>query len=427
VTIAVQEESNMSDVPRRSRRHLKGAAAAATLVLPFGLAACGSSDSGSSSSAAGSGGGSSTIKIGDLESLSGAGASVGVPEGNSVKLAADKINAAGGIKAGDKTYKIKIVQEDDKSDPTAGVTAVQKMLSSEGLHYIVGTTSSAVAAAYVPVIKDRDDVVSVVVSAALSGITDNPQIYRPRVTNAQYTDATVKYLTGLGSVKSIATLTDKEHAGFVGELPRLVSLLKAQGIATVAQESYTFGDTSFGSQISAMLRKNPQLLNIRGYPGDVARAIKQAREQGYKGPIVTNSGTTAGEVKDAQAASAMTNVIDIFAPLPSDQIKLNINPAPSKTFLADYKAKYNSDPAGTSASAYDGLRILAAAIGKAGGPDDVAKVRSALDALTVTDVPDLVSSFKPQAGDRIFKERQSYFTVTGREWKNGDWQATTAL
>jgi ABC-type branched-subunit amino acid transport system substrate-binding protein len=120
-------------------------------------------------------------------------------------------------------------------------------------------------------------------------------------------------------------------------------------------------------------------------------------------------------------------VIDIFAPLPSDQIKLNINPDPSKAFLADYKARYKSEPAGTSASAYDGVRILAAAIAKAGGPDDVAKVRAALDGLTIADVPDLVSSFKPQASDRIFTERQAYFTVTGRQWKNGDWQAATAL
>lgn len=416
----------MKTMRRRSRRPLRGAAVATALVLPFGLAACGSSSDDSSSASTG-GGGSSTIEIGDLESLSGAGASVGVPEGNSVKLAADKVNAAGGIKAGDKTYKIKIVQEDDKSDPTAGVTAVQKMLSSDGLHYMVGTTSSAVAAAYVPVIKDRDDVVSVVVSAALAGITDNPQIYRPRVTNAQYTDATVKYLVDRGDIKSIATLTDKEHAGFVAETPRLASLLKDKGIATVAQESYTFGDTSFGSQLSAMLRKNPQLLNIRGYPGDVSRAIKQAREQGYKGPIITNSGTTAKEVEDAQAASAMTNVTDIFAPLPSDQIKLGINAKPSQTFLDDYKAKYNSEPAGTSASAYDGLRILAAAIAKAGGPDDVAKVRAALDGLTLADVPDLISSFKPQSGDRIFTKRQAYFSVAGREWKNGDWQATKAI
>jgi branched-chain amino acid transport system substrate-binding protein len=398
----------------RHRRPLRGVAAATALALPFGLAACGSSSDSSSSGASG-GSGSSTISIGDLESLSGAGASVGVPEGNSVK------------QAGDKTYKIKIVQEDDKSDPTAGVTAVQKMLSSDGLHYIVGTTSSAVAAAYVPVIKDRDDVISVVVSAALAGITDNPQIYRPRVTVAQYTDATIKYLADLGTVKTIATLTDKEHAGFVADTPRLVSALKAEGITTVAQESYTFGDTSFSSQLSAMLRKNPQLLNIRGYPADVSRAIKQAREQGYKGPIITNSGTTAEEVKDAQAASAMAGVTDIFAPLPSDQIKLGINAQPSQQFLTDYKAKYNSDPAGTSASAYDGLRILAAAIAKAGGPDDVAKVRAALDGLTVSGVPDLISSFKPQAGGRIFNKRQSYFSVAGREWKNGDWQATKAL
>ena len=113
--------------------------------------------------------------------------------------------------------------------------------------------------------------------------------------------------------------------------------------------------------------------------------------------------------------------------LPSDQIKLKINAGPSQTFLDDYKAKYNSAPAGTSASAYDGLRILAAAIGKAGGPDDVGKVRAALDALTISDVGGLISSFKPQAGDRIFTKRQAYFAVAGREWKNGDWQATKAL
>jgi branched-chain amino acid transport system substrate-binding protein len=408
----------------RHSRRIKGIAAFGLVALPLSLAACGGS-----SSSGGASGGTETLKVGDLESLTGAGASVGVPQANAMKLAAQRVNAQGGIKAGDKTYKVQLVTVDDKSDPTAGVTAVQKLINAEGVKYMVGSTSSAVTAAYIPIVKSRQDFVSVVVSAALSGITENPQIYRPRVTNEQYTDATVNYLAGQPAAKKIAILTDKEHAGFVAETPRLKQVLQQKGISTVADESYTFGDTEFGGQLSKMLRANPDVLNIRGYPADVTRAIKQAREQGFNGPIITNSGTTATEVKDAQAASAMHDVIDIFSPLPSDQMKLGINTGPSKQFLDSYEQKFNGEPAGTSASAYDGLRILAAAIAKARGADDVQAVKRGLDGLTVNDVPGLVTTFKPQAGGKLFKDRQSYFTVVGRTWspQKSDWVATKAI
>src|SRR4051812_7225172 len=111
-------------VGRPSSWRMRGLIAIGVATLPMAVAACGSSNSSSSSS----GDGSQTIKVGDLESLTGAGASVGVPQANAMKLAAKKINDAGGIKAGSKSYKIKLVTVDDKSDPTAGVTAVQKLL-----------------------------------------------------------------------------------------------------------------------------------------------------------------------------------------------------------------------------------------------------------------------------------------------------------
>jgi branched-chain amino acid transport system substrate-binding protein len=412
----------------RSRR-INRLVAVGLAALTLALAACGGeSDDGAGAGASGDGG-TATLRIGDLESLTGGGASVGVPQANAMKLAAERINREGGIKIGGKTYKIELVTEDDKSDPTAGVTAVQKLINSERVNYMVGSTSSAVTAAYVPIVKNRDDFISIVVSAALEGITEHPQIYRPRVTNAQYTDATVKFLADQGDVKTIALLTDKEHAGFVAETPRLKQMLKEQGIETVADESYKLGDTQFGGQLSAMLRRKPDVLNIRGYPADVSRAIKQAREQGFDGPIITNSGTTATEVKDAQAASAMKNVTDIFMPLPEDQIALDLNTEASKRFLDDYRATFGSEPSGTSASAYDGLRILAAALARVSDPSDVAGVRKALDELTVDDVPGLITPFKAQDGGRLFKERQSYFSVVAREWatEKGDWEPKQAI
>ncbi len=127
----------------------------------------------------------------DLESLTGPAQSVGVPQANAIKMAVEEINAKGGIKVGGASQRIVLDVQDDRSEPTAGVTAVQKMLSSGKPVFIVGSLSSAVTGAYVPIVKDRKDVVSIVVGAALEGITQNPPIYRPRLTLSQYTGGTV--------------------------------------------------------------------------------------------------------------------------------------------------------------------------------------------------------------------------------------------
>ena len=46
------------------------------------------------------------------------GAVYGLPQANSVQMAADEINAAGGIKAGGDVYKLRVIANDDKANPT---------------------------------------------------------------------------------------------------------------------------------------------------------------------------------------------------------------------------------------------------------------------------------------------------------------------
>jgi branched-chain amino acid transport system substrate-binding protein len=370
------------------------------------------------SASASSGAAAKKLVIADLESLTGPGASVGVPQSNAVKLAVEEINNAGGIDVGGTKYTIELSTEDDKSDPTAGVTAVQKFLS-DGRKFMVGTLSSAVVGAYLPIVQDNPDFISLIMGAALEGITDHPSIYRPRVTLSQYTSGLSDYLATLSSVKKVALLTDKQHAGFVQQLEPFKQKLTAKGIQVVADESYTFGATDFGPQLTAMLRGNPDALNFRGYPADVTRAIKQAREQGFTGPIYTTSGITKKEVDDAQSADAMTKVQEVYAPLPTDLIEGKRNDAVAKAFEDAYQAKFGTPSGGTSMSAYDGVYILAAALQKAGTVDDVAKIRAALDGLTLSDVPKLVELLKPQDGNRIFANRQAYFVLVTREWSNG--------
>ena len=404
---------------RKQRRGPKAVVVCATaLLLVAGACSSNGNDKASSDAPTLGSTATKTLVLADLESLTGPAASVGVPQANAVKMAVDQINADGGIKVGSTNYKLELSTEDDKSDPTGGVTAVQKFLS-DGRKYMVGSLSSAVVGAYLPIVQDNPNFVSVVVGAALEGITDHPAIYRPRVTLSQYTIGLTDHLKELGTVKKIALLTDKQHAGFVQQVEPLKARLKSVGIDVVAEETYTFGATEFGPQLTSMLRAKPDALNLRGYPADVTRAIKQAREQGFTGPIYTTSGITQKEVTDAQSADQMKDVSEVYAPLPSDLIEGNRNEEVAQKFEDAYQKKFGSPSGGTSMSAYDGVYILAKAFEKAGTVDDVAKVKTALGGMKVKDIPELVEPMKAQSGDLIFKSQQAYFVLVVRNWSNG--------
>src|SRR4030042_2698803 len=61
------------------------------------------------------------LNWGTVQPLSGPGAMWGKAMNQGVELAADEFNAKGGLKVGNTSYKIKILEEDDKHKGTAAV------------------------------------------------------------------------------------------------------------------------------------------------------------------------------------------------------------------------------------------------------------------------------------------------------------------
>jgi branched-chain amino acid transport system substrate-binding protein len=187
----------------------------------------------------------------------------------------------------------------------------------------------------------------------------------------------------------------------------------------VGEEEFSFGATQFGPQITALVRGNPDMINIRGYGSDVARAIRQARDLGYKGPIVSSSGIVPKDVTEAQADAAMENVRDLFVPLAADLIEGGRNADKAKKFADAYQAAFKQDSGATSLSAFGGVFILARAIEKAGSIDNIPAIRKALDEIKVADVPEIIEPMIPQEDGRVFKGHQSYFALVVRQWKDG--------
>ena len=88
------------------------------------------------------------LLIGVNDSLTGAGAVYGLPQANSVQMAADEINAAGGIKAGADVYKLRVIANDDKANPTEATNSVRKLIDRDGVKYLLGFCCSGPTSAY---------------------------------------------------------------------------------------------------------------------------------------------------------------------------------------------------------------------------------------------------------------------------------------
>lgn len=382
-------------------------------VLTVALTACGGS---------GGNGGSDTVSLGAEASLTGAGAAVGGPQINGIKMAVNEINAAGGVKVGGKPLKLDLQTLDDESKPTLAVQNVQKSLQDGG-HYIVGTLESSSIGAYLPVIKNRDDVISMISGAVSPGITNYKPIYRFQAETGQLEDGTGNVLRSKGA-KKVAVLTDKAHSGYVANTGAFMNKLRAAGITVTTQQQYQFGDTQYGAQVEAMLRTKPDALLLRGYATDLIRAITTARKLGFTGPIVSSAGYTDKEVTDANAASVMHDVTDVSS-TPVDYVASGTSggnsavAANAKKFTADYQARFHQAPGLLSANGYESVYLLTAAWAKAGTATDIPKVRKALDALKPADMS--AHAVLPVSGGSMFVNHQTLFELIGSTYKNGHW------
>lgn len=79
-----------------------------------------------------------TVKIGAIGPLSGAVAVYGVDCLNGINLAAEEINAAGGING----KKIEIISEDDEGAPEKSVNAYKKIVTKDKAKLIIGSLTS---------------------------------------------------------------------------------------------------------------------------------------------------------------------------------------------------------------------------------------------------------------------------------------------
>lgn len=337
------------------------------------------------------------IKIGVLVPTTGGQATYGQDMANAVQLAMDELNKAGG----GNTYSA--VVGDDGCDPQQAVNAATKLVSS-GISAVIGGYCSG---ATIPTLKIFGDAnLPFVITAANSTKLIPADPGNAFMINSTGSDQVAKAMEvwKAKGYKSIAIVNEGD--AYSQDLATLAQKGFTDAGGTVANfETVNHGEQDFSAVVTKIKSASPDIVFWTAYDDDGGPFIKQLREGGYQGAIFVGDGSTSANLFKL-AGDAAEGVFAFSSPtaefLPN-----------AKAFADAYQAKFNIAPSSYGPLTYDGMKLLADAIDKAGSADG-AKVMAALQAADYKDGIAGEISFKP---DRTLG-RSNFVVVEG---KGGTW------
>lgn len=316
--------------------------------------------------ACGKGGGGSEIVVGEYGSLTGTTATFGQSTHNGILQAFEEINAAGGLLG----KKVKVLVEDDRSQPEEATTAVTKLINQSHVVAVLGEVSSSRSLAAAPICQSNK-IPMVSPSSTNPRVTQvGDYIFRVCFIDPFQAPVMAKFAANTLKIKKVAILTDVRNDYSIGLQTFFRQSFKGMGGEVVAEQSYSEGDSDFRAQLTQIKAANPEAIYVPGYYTEVATIARQARELGITVPLMGGDGWDSPKLfeigGEALDGCYLSNHYSVDDPSPAIQ-----------KFVADYKKKYQQVPDALAALGYDAAKILADAIKRAGSTDGE-KIRDAL-------------------------------------------------
>jgi branched-chain amino acid transport system substrate-binding protein len=298
------------------------------------------------------------IKVGVIVPLSGPAGPNGQAVLHAVQVAAEMVNAKGGVMG----RKLVVVSKDDESTPAVGVTRANEM-AGEKVAVVIEGWNSPVTLAMQPVLARADvlDITAVSKADPILAGTANPFAVRLNSSNGQDGAVIADILINHLKAKRIGFLSQNDAYGN-GAQQVIEAELKALGKPweKVVVEQFPFKQTDFRVSLANVKQAKPDAvvaINSAESSGMPA-LIQQYRQAGIEGTFVGAVGTILPTVFRI-AGEAMTGVVsaDVYFPdlPPFDGIKEN------QDFIAGFKKAHNEVPDKGAALGAAALEVWAAA------------------------------------------------------------------
>jgi branched-chain amino acid transport system substrate-binding protein len=322
-----------------------------------------------------------TITIGFTVSQTGPLNNDSVSQMRGFELWRDEVNAAGGIKAGDKHYKINFTSYDDESQNVRVQQLYTRLISQDKAQFLFSPYSSGLVAT-AAIISEQYGKVMLTTGGAEEktyqlGNKNLFQLYSPA---GQYLAGAVDALKEKNPKAQVAFIyKDDPFSKAVAQVTR--DLAKRQGVNVVLDESYSPSTTDFGPIINKLVSAKADALLGGGHYPDGSTLARQLHDQkvGLKWVTLLVAPDTP---KFAELGDAAVGITVPSQWAPQVTYKPDFGPT-AQDFNKRFVDKYKIEAGYHAAGGYTAGLILQHAIEQSGSIDQ-AKVAAALNKLDVT-------------------------------------------
>ena len=357
------------------------------------------------------------ISLGLITSMTGPGASIGIPY--------SKGTAAGEVfKDNVNGIKIKVQQLDDTSDPSAGTRDARKLIEQDNVDVLMGAGNTPITLAIVAVSHEQKvPLIALVPTGNLPGDSGSWMISIPQPAPLMVA-AVVERMKATG-VKTISYIGYNDAWGDL-VYDALKKTAEPAGMQIVTNERYARADTSVTAQALRIVAAAPDVVMTGGSGTPGALPFIALTERGYKGQIYgTHSLINPDFVRVGGAAVegviCPTGPVVVASQLPESN--------PIRKVALDYEAAYqkaNNEPArGAFAPyAFDGWLIMLDAAKRAlasGAQPGTPPFREALRE-AIVNTKDLVGThavynFKPGTATGVDDRARVLVKLVDGKWK----------
>ncbi len=357
-----------------------------------------------------------TVTVGAILPLSGLFSTLGPPERDAIAMGVDRVNQAGGVTVGGKTYLLAVkVLDDESSAATVGIADYRQLVQVDEVPLLLLADNTRLYASMfsrfpLPVLNILD-------STYPSILDVNPHVFLLRSDTPAYVPGGVWYVKNVlhrSRIGFIGSAADPYSAGIETWVKKAAA---AYGMSVVSDVNYPPGTTNFAPFIQSTMAAKPDVLYLGGVTQEVLPVAKQIYQLGIRDlPVIHNSGATPTQALQIIGAplydAVMANSYDFAGSLP----ETSTDPA-TQAFYRAFLARTHEYPDDLTMWAYDAPSVIALAMERAGSVSD----RDAIDRAMIDEpVPKAtVSGWVPTAGGKLFHDRDAQTLSEGVRWCTG--------
>jgi ABC-type branched-subunit amino acid transport system substrate-binding protein len=321
------------------------------------------------------------IVIGSHQDLSGPIAFWGVPVKNGMQMAAEDINAKGGIHG----RKIKLIVEDSAYDPKKAVIGTQKLVNRDKIFAMVGSMGTPTNLASMPLVLKKG-------LPHLFPLTAATQMYEPlpnetpEMTRLKFATFTpyffgmrviTKWMKEVKGKKSFCVLHQDDEFG-LNVARGIFDQLEAMGMKATAITTYKRGATDYSSQMAKMRSAGCDVVGLGTIIRETIGAVAEARKIGWGVDIYGSVASYTPEVaflgKKVVEGYYAVGQLPIAYPDTASE--------PVKEWMGRYKAKFDKNANPQAVTGYIIMSLFAEAASKAGKDLTSASLVKALESIS---------------------------------------------